>query len=194
MTPKNTYLLIAHFILHIAIFSSCSPISQYKIGEVVEVFVEDPDKTHDVLFSSVEHKGNNIKIITAEPLVVDYISATGNTYIKIRILRKLDDLVYDYEALYPHTDYKEYEIGEVLTALLRGREYHTADITSITEHRFVQRDGNIIKLIFDDPTMTHLVTTHSRFEATVISIKIIKKVKNKNYDYVALYIETVGKY
>ena len=197
MTPKNTYLLIAHFILHIAIFSSCSPISQYEIGEVVEVFVEDPDNTHDVLFDSIKHKGNNIKITTAEPPVVDYISATGNTYIKIRILRKLDDPVYDYEALYPHTDYREYKNDEVLTALLRGTKYYTNikyPSKNITEHRFVQRDGNIIKLIFDDPTMTHLVTTHTRHEATMIRIKIIKKVKNKNYDYEALYIETVGRY
>ncbi len=194
MIPKNTYYLIAYFILHIAIFSGCSAIPKYDIGEVIEVFVDDPDKMHDVLFDSIKHKGNNIKIMTAEPPVVDYISATGNTYIKLRILRKLDDPVYDYEALYPHTDYKEYEIGEVLIGLLRGREYHKARFKSVTEHRFVQRDGNIIKLIFNEPTMTHLVTTHSRFEATKIRIKILKKVKNKNYDYEALYIKTLGRY
>ena len=160
----------------------------------LQVFIEDPDNSQEVLFSSVKHKGNNIKITTAEPPVVDYIWSSGNTYIKIRILRKLDDPVYDYEALYPHTDYREYEIGEVLIAILRGDEYHRTDITRIKEHRFVMRDGNIIKLLFNDPTMTHLVTTHSRFEETIIKIKIIKKVKNKNYDYEALYIETTGRY
>lgn len=194
MGPK--FLCFKLFIM-LFISTGCTSIPQYEIGEIIEVFVEDPDETHNVLFSFIEHKGNNIKIVKPEPSVIDYISSTGNTYIKLRILRKSDDPEFDYEALYPHTDYKEYEVGDVLTGILRGTKYWTNlkdPSKNITEHRFVHRDGNIIKLVFSDPEMTHLETTHERFEATEIKIKIIKKVKNKKYDYEALYIETLGRY
>ena len=42
----------------------------------------------------------------------------------MRILRKLDSPYYDYEALYPHDEYREYEIGEIVVGELRGEKLH----------------------------------------------------------------------
>lgn len=179
-----------YFILLMISFCGCGIQTQYEKGEVIDVFIED-EGSGEVLFSLVEHEGNNIHVTTGNPSAVDYLWAFGDSYIKIRILRKSKEPGIDYEGIYPHDAYKEYEVGDIVVGELRGQYPGDATTIQIRHHRNVIRDGNIIKLIFDDPNKEYITTTHSRFESTYIRIKIVEKAVNKDYDYKALYIETL---
>ncbi len=156
-------------------------------GQIIETFVE-VEKGEVEYLHSVEYKSKKIKIIASEPMVVGYVTLLNSSEnIKLRILRKLESSDYDYEALYPHDDYREYEIGEIIIGELIG----DTTSASITHHRFVKRDGNIIKLAFNDPTTEYITTEHSMFFSTLIRVKIIKKTVNNDFDYIGLYLGTI---
>lgn len=181
----------AVFFILLILLGGCSAKIELQRGQVIDTFVEV--EKYDVEYLHfVEYKSNKIKLIAPEPMVVGYVELLSSSKnITVRILRKLDDPNYDYEALYPHTAYREYEIGEIIIGELRGTKLHDALVKSITHHRFVKRDGNIIKLAFSDPKIEYITTDHSKFISTFIKVKIIEKVDNNDFDYIGLYLGTI---
>ena len=183
----RTHFFAMFFILLI-LLSGCSTKTELHRGQVIETFVEvEKDGVEYLHF--VNYKSNRIALIAHEPMVVGYVRLLSSSEnIKVRILRKSDETNYDYIALYPHDAYREYEIGEIIIGELRGEKLHDATRKSITHHRVVERDGNIIKLVFNDPDTEYITTDHSKFITTLINVKIIEKVENKPYDYIGLYL------
>lgn len=175
------------FLIPLILLGGCSTKTELQRGQVVDIFIEV--EKHDTHYLSVvTYKSNRIKVIAPKPMIVGYVQLINSSRnIKLRILRKLDDPDYDYEALYPHNEYKEYEIGDIITGELRGEILHDAS----THHRFVKQDGNIIKLTFNDPETEYITTEHSRFDSTFIKVNILEKVDNNDFDYIGLYLETI---
>lgn len=173
------------------LLGGCSAKTELHRGQIIETFVEVEKEGVEYLHF-VEYKSNKIKLVAPEPMVVGYVALLSSSQnVTVRILRKSDSPDYDYEALYPHTGYRKYKIGEIIIGELRGTKLHDASVKSITHHRFVKRDGNIIKLAFNDPKTEYITTEHSKFISTFIKVKIIKKVDNNAFDYVGLYLGTL---
>lgn len=181
----------ATFFVLLILISGCSSKTELHRGQIIETFVEvEKDDVEYLHF--VEYKSKKIKLVAPEPMVVGYVELLESSRnIKVRILRKLDSPDYDYEALYPHDEYKEYEIGEIIIGELRGEKLHGFSVKSITHHKFVRCNGNIIKLTFNDPKTEYITTEHSKFVSTFIKVKIIERVDNKPFDYIGLYLGTV---
>lgn len=179
--------VVAVFSGLLILLGGCSAKTELQRGQIVDIFIEVEE--HDTHYLSVvTYKSKRIKVIAPEPMIVGYVELIESSRnIKLRILRKLDDPEYDYEALYPHDEYKEYEIGEIIEGQLRGKDLQNM----LTHHRFVKQDGNIIKLVFNDPEMKYVTTHHSRFDSTFIKVKILEKVDNNDFDYIGLYLETI---
>lgn len=184
--PMRMHFFAVFFVLLI-LLGGCSAKTELQRGQIIDTFIEV--EKYDVEYlHSIRYKSNKIKIIGPKPMVVGYVKLLSSSEnITVRILRKIDDPIYDYEALYPHTAYREYEIGEIITGELRGEKLYDTP----THHRFVKRDGNIIKLAFSDPKTEYITTDHSKFISTFIKVKIIEKVDNNDFDYIGLYLGTI---
>lgn len=180
----HVYTALCILLIFIA---GCSAKIELHRGQIIETFVE-VEKDDVEYLHSVEYKSNKIKLVAPDPMIVGYVRLLSSSQnVTVRILRKLESPYYDYEALYPHDEYREYEISEIIIGELRGEKL----VKSITHHKFVRCNGNIIKLVFNDPKTEYITTEHSRFDSTFIKVKVIEKIANNDFDYIGLYLGTV---
>ena len=110
------------------LLGGCSIKTELHRGQIIETFVE-VEKDDVQYLHSVDYKSNKIKLIAPEPMVVGYVGLLSSSQnIKFLILRKSDEPCYDYVALYPHTAYRKYDIGEIIICELIGTKLHDATV------------------------------------------------------------------